>query len=71
MRTALLLISGVAAICLGIGLGLFSTMLAIVPDEDPEVIEQVWHREIPKGIIFAFVVWIVCVSVYWYRKRTV
>ena len=46
-------------------------MLAIVPDEDPEVIEQVWHREIPKGIIFAFVVWIVCVSVYWYRKRTV
>lgn len=69
MRTALLLISGVTAICVGIGLGLFSTILQIVPDEDPEVIERVWHEEIPRGIVVAFLIWIVCVLVYWYRQR--
>ncbi|HEY2840637.1 MAG TPA: hypothetical protein VGJ26_15885 [Pirellulales bacterium] len=44
-------------------------MLKISPDEDPEVIERVWHQEIPKGIIFVFLIWTACMVAYWYRHK--
>jgi hypothetical protein len=70
MKLFLWVFSGIVAASAGALFGVFATVLAIVPDESPEVVDRTLRENIPSGIAVAVFAWgLLSMLIYLKRRR--